>query len=120
MKVMPIRYVRDVEASTRFYEALGLSTTARQRGGGWVELTGSAGIVALHSSPDGGGAELSLLADEPLEEVVRATAGGRLARFVLLTGVAVLGAIRTRRSTRFARVGSDPPGDPHDAAPPPG
>ncbi|MBA3250180.1 MAG: VOC family protein [Geodermatophilaceae bacterium] len=71
MKVMPIRYVRDVEAAARFYAALGLTVTTRQRGGGWLELTGSAGILALHSSDQGGEAELGLLADEPLEDVVR-------------------------------------------------
>jgi len=71
MKVMPIRYVRDVEAAVRFYATLGLAVTTRQRGGGWVELTGSAGLLALHSSADGRQAELALLADEPLEDVVR-------------------------------------------------
>ncbi len=71
MKVMPIRYVRDVEAATRFYAALGLAVGARQRGGGWVELTGTAGVLALHSSPDGRAGELSLASDEPLEQVVR-------------------------------------------------
>lgn len=71
MKVMPIRYVCDVEAATRFYVALGLEVGARQRGGGWVELTGTAGVLALHSSPEGGVAELSLASDEPLEQVVR-------------------------------------------------
>lgn len=71
MKVMPIRYLRDVEAAARFYAALGLTVTTRQRGGGWVELTGSAGLLALHTAPDGARAELGLLADEPLEDVVR-------------------------------------------------
>jgi len=71
MKVMPIRYVRDVEAAARFYAALGLTVTTRQRGGGWLELTGSGGILALHEAAEGGTAELALLADEPLEDVVR-------------------------------------------------
>lgn len=71
MRLMPIRYVRDVDAAARFYAALGLPITTRQRGGGWVELTGSAGILALHTSTEGGEAELGLLADEPLEDVVR-------------------------------------------------
>lgn len=74
MKVMPIRYVRDVEACTRFYTALGLPVTTRQRGGGWVELTASAGVLALHEYATGGHTELSLLADGPLEDVVRALA----------------------------------------------
>lgn len=70
MKIMPIRYVRDVEASVTFYAALGLPVSTRQRGGGWVELTGSAGVLALHASASGGDAELALASDEPLEDVV--------------------------------------------------
>jgi len=78
MKVMPIRYVRDIEAAVRFYEALGLRTTATQRSGGWLELTGDGGILALHRATDEGeSAELSLLASEPLEQVVgRLTSAG--------------------------------------------
>ncbi len=72
MKVMPIRYVRDVAAAARFYEALGLETTATQRNGGWVELSGTAGILALHvASDDADRTELSLLATESLDAVVR-------------------------------------------------
>lgn len=72
MKVMPIRYVRDVGAATRFYEALGLRPGATQRGGGWVEMSGSAGVLALHvASDDGVRTELALLATESLDVVVR-------------------------------------------------
>jgi len=85
MKVMPIRYVRDIDASIRFYQALGLPVTARQRRGGWVELTGSAGVLALHESPTGGAAELALLCDESLEDVVgRLQAAGFPAAEVIL------------------------------------
>ncbi len=38
MKVMPIRCVRDMAASERFYRALGLEPDARQRDGGRLEL----------------------------------------------------------------------------------
>lgn len=71
MKVMPIRYVRDVDAATRFYRVLGLEPSVRQRGGGWVELEAAAGMRALHHSERGSGAEVSFLATEPLEDVVR-------------------------------------------------
>lgn len=70
MKLMPIRYVRDVEAVTRFYQALGLEPSVRQRGGGWVELTAGGGLLALHDCERGGDAEVSFLATEPLEDVV--------------------------------------------------
>lgn len=42
MKVMPIRYSADVEAMTRFYEALGLGTGPVSRPGGWVEMPAAA------------------------------------------------------------------------------
>jgi len=38
VKVMPIRCVRDMAASERFYRALGLEPDARQRDGGRLEL----------------------------------------------------------------------------------
>lgn len=82
MKVMPIRYVRDVAASTHFYEALGLRATATQRNRGWTELTGDGGILALHrAAGKGADTELSLLASEPLEQVV-----DRLTRAGFATG----------------------------------
>jgi len=71
MKVMPIRYVRDMAACERFYTLLELSVDARQRNGHWTELAGSGGILALHL--DETGAEpavgLSFMATEPLEKV---------------------------------------------------
>ena len=78
MKLMPIRYVRDMDAAKRFYEALGLSfavATRPPRHGPsrWMELEGESGGLALHyappdsSSPD---VELSLTATESLEHVV--------------------------------------------------
>jgi catechol 2,3-dioxygenase-like lactoylglutathione lyase family enzyme len=83
MKVMPIRYVTDVEESERFYAALGLDVERRGRTPGWSEMAARGGLVGLHSaqggepprSPDT--VELVLVADEPLEEVAhRLTAAG--------------------------------------------
>ena len=70
MRVLPIRYCADVEASTRFYRALGLELGAATRPGSWVELPAAAGILALHrSSEHAGDCELAFEADEPLEAV---------------------------------------------------
>lgn len=90
MRPMPIRYVHDMDAAQRFYEALGLSVAfagrAPRRGGTrWVEMVGSdGGVVALHQAEDGWGEpgsgredqpgggralDLSFEACEPLEEV---------------------------------------------------
>jgi catechol 2,3-dioxygenase-like lactoylglutathione lyase family enzyme len=80
MRVMAIRYVRDVESAQRFYQALGLTlefTSRRPRRGGssvWTELAGSGagGNLALHhwDGDPAGGMELCFQADEPLELVV--------------------------------------------------
>jgi catechol 2,3-dioxygenase-like lactoylglutathione lyase family enzyme len=80
MKVMPMRFVADVEQSERFYAALGLSVDRRGRTPGWTEMAAGGGLVGLHSAEGGdpprpaGTVELVLVADEPLEEVA-----GRLA-----------------------------------------
>jgi len=88
MRPLPIRYVVDLPAVQRFYEALGLRVgfagRAPRRGGSrWVELVGSSGaVLALHyddeladrgdAAGSGGtlAVELAFEADEPLEEVV--------------------------------------------------
>jgi catechol 2,3-dioxygenase-like lactoylglutathione lyase family enzyme len=72
MRVMPIRYARDVDASVRFYRVLGLDLQAVSRPGAWAELTGSAGVLAVHAGGDSsaGSCELAFEADEPLEAVV--------------------------------------------------
>lgn len=75
MRVMPIRYVTDVEKSERFYAALGLNVDRRGRTPGWSEMAAQGGLVGLHSaqggepprSPDT--VELAQVTDEPLEEV---------------------------------------------------
>lgn len=77
MKVMPIRFVADVEESERFYAALGLSLDRRGRTPGWSEMGARGGLVGLHSAEGGdppraaGTVELCLVTDEPLEEVAR-------------------------------------------------
>lgn len=75
MKVMPMRYVADVERCERFYAVLGLSVDRRGRTPGWSEMGARGGLVGLHSAEGGdrtpGSVELFLVADEPLEEVAR-------------------------------------------------
>jgi catechol 2,3-dioxygenase-like lactoylglutathione lyase family enzyme len=79
MRVMAIRYVRDVDSARRFYQTLGLTlefASRRPRRGGpsvWTELAGSGGAnLALHlwEEDPASKVELSFQADEPLEEVV--------------------------------------------------
>ena len=71
MKLMPIRYCADVAASTRFYEALGLTVGSSSRSGGWGELNATTGMLGLHVAghADAGTCELSFETDEPLEVV---------------------------------------------------
>jgi len=78
MRVMPIRYVRDMAEFERFYTALGLTADTRQRGGKWLELGASAGTLGLHHwEGDAVPPELAFVADEPLEAVAeRLTAAG--------------------------------------------
>jgi hypothetical protein len=80
MKVMPIRYVADMSASTRFYAALGLAGGDESRSGNWIELQGSGGLLGLHTARSSeqdvpGAVELSFLADEPLEEIAERLSG---------------------------------------------
>jgi predicted enzyme related to lactoylglutathione lyase len=77
VKPVPIRYVRDMAAARRFYEALGLThdySTRQPRKGpaAWTELRGDGGYLALHHVPDDAperGVELSFTTTEPLENV---------------------------------------------------
>jgi catechol 2,3-dioxygenase-like lactoylglutathione lyase family enzyme len=76
MKVMPIRYVADVAAATRFYTALGLVQGDRSRSGNWTELNAAGGTLALHTVRTAeqdipGRVELSFESAEPLEELVQ-------------------------------------------------
>ena len=79
MRVMAIRYVRDVESARRFYQTLGLTlefASRTPRSGGpsvWTELAGSrpGANLALHRWDEERDSEVSLSfqADEPLEQV---------------------------------------------------
>jgi hypothetical protein len=89
MKVMPIRYVADMSASTKFYAALGLTGGDESRSGNWIELQASAGLLGLHtarsSEQDAPGAvELSFLADEPLEQIAERLSGAGFDSGVIL------------------------------------
>jgi len=76
MTVLPIVYVKDVEAQARFYRVLGGVEVARSRTGDWVELRFGQGMLALHrihkDLPQRQKVELSFVAEVPLEEVVAA------------------------------------------------
>ncbi|HUA27547.1 MAG TPA: VOC family protein [Streptosporangiaceae bacterium] len=82
MKVMPIRYVANMAAATRFYAALGLVEGDSSRSGNWMELNGSGGTLALHTARTAeqdvpGRVELSFETQEPLEALAeRLTAAG--------------------------------------------
>jgi hypothetical protein len=82
MKVMPIRFVADMDSSARFCTALGLTIGDGSRSGNWAELAASGGVLALHTTrssqgDEPGHIELSFEAEEPLEEVAeRLTAAG--------------------------------------------
>jgi hypothetical protein len=75
MKIMPIRYVGNVNAAERFYAALGLEPDQKSRSGNWSELRSSGGLLALHTAalatPARGAddVELCFVTTEPLEAV---------------------------------------------------
>jgi catechol 2,3-dioxygenase-like lactoylglutathione lyase family enzyme len=73
MKVMPIRYVADIDTSQRFYAVLGLEPDLASRSGNWSELVAGGGILALHSqrqaAADESMLELCFVTEEPLEVV---------------------------------------------------
>lgn len=76
MKVMPIRYVRDMVACERFYGVLGLTVDNRQRNGHWTELGAAGGILGLHLAMEGSAppVELAFVTDEPLDKLRAALA----------------------------------------------
>lgn len=79
MRLLPIRYARDVEATVAFYRALGLDRGAQTRPGSWVELPAASGALAVHKAAveESGATELAFEATEPLEGVHnRLEAGG--------------------------------------------
>lgn len=48
MKLTPIRFVRNVEAATRFYSTLGLEENPAATSGTWADLRGDGGGLGLH------------------------------------------------------------------------
>lgn len=77
MRLLPVIYVGNTDASIRFYTALGLDLGFHAEAGDWVELQASGGTLALHSlsSADTGhksrSIDLCFEADQPLEDTMR-------------------------------------------------
>ncbi len=78
IRLSPMRFVRDVPASIRFYTALGFEVDVVGRVGGWAELRVPSAQLGLHVAgevaphvDDRGRAccVLNVDTDEPLEEV---------------------------------------------------
>lgn len=73
MRITPIRFVRDVEASRAFYAALGLAERSEATSGTWSELRAGGGSLGLHiakdpgTHDDAGSVALQFTSDEPLE-----------------------------------------------------
>ena len=73
MRITPIRYVRDIEKSNRFYTMLGLTEQAAATSGTWAELHGGGGGLGLHiaATPsthlDAGAVSLQFTSDEKLD-----------------------------------------------------
>jgi catechol 2,3-dioxygenase-like lactoylglutathione lyase family enzyme len=96
MRPLALRYVRDVAAARRFYEALGLevdfaSRPTRHGTTTWVEMVGGRGALALHGIGPGDDpddlppVDLAFEAEEPLEQVV-----ARLAAAGFAAGTAIV------------------------------
>jgi catechol 2,3-dioxygenase-like lactoylglutathione lyase family enzyme len=71
---MTIRYVKDLEASTRFYENLGLALDEASSFSVWTQFNADAGALGLHDAAASkgkapGSAELALATDERLEAI---------------------------------------------------
>lgn len=75
MRVMPIRYVGNIDTAERFYAALGLTADQRSRSGDWSELGSDGGLLALHTARAAApprretDIDLCFVTDEPLETV---------------------------------------------------
>ena len=73
MRITPIRFVRDVEASLAFYAALGLAERSKATSGTWSELRAGGGSLGLHiakdpgTHDDTGSVALQFTSDERLE-----------------------------------------------------
>ena len=72
MKILAINYTKNVEASVRFYQALGLDIT-QKIDPVWTEMHATGGILALHSHNSANnpisGLEVCMVADKPLEDI---------------------------------------------------
>jgi catechol 2,3-dioxygenase-like lactoylglutathione lyase family enzyme len=71
---MTIRYVKDIEASKRFYEGLGLALDDDSSFSIWAQFDADSGALGLHDAGASkgkapGSAELALATDERLETV---------------------------------------------------
>lgn len=72
MRITPIRYVRDIGKSNRFYAMLGLTGQAAATSGTWAELRGEGGglgphIAATPSTHLDAAVSLQFTSDEKLE-----------------------------------------------------
>lgn len=73
MRITPIRFVRDVEASRAFYAVLGLAERTEATSGTWADLNAVGGSLGLHiarhpgTHDDAGAVALQFTSDEKLE-----------------------------------------------------
>ena len=88
LTVQPIRYVADVEASRRFYGALGLRFEPEASVPAWAQMSADAGALGLHDASASQGrlpgvVELAVTTDENLEDLAaRLVAAGYPTRLV--------------------------------------
>ncbi|QDW30991.1 VOC family protein [Arthrobacter sp. KBS0702] len=75
MRITPIRFVRDVEASRAFYAVLGLAERTEATSGTWADLGAAGGSLGLHvarhpgTHDDAGAVALQFTSDERLDAV---------------------------------------------------
>lgn len=73
MRITPIRFVRDIEDSNRFYSTLGLVENVPATSGTWSDLRGDGGQLGLHiarertTHDDARSVSLQFTTDEKLE-----------------------------------------------------
>lgn len=76
LTVLPIRYVADLEASTRFYEGLGLRFEKDASFDVWSQFSAGAGAVGIHDAAaskthEAGAVGLGFVTDEPVDTIAR-------------------------------------------------
>ena len=75
MRITPIRFVRDIEASRAFYAVLGLAERTEATSGTWADLGAAGGSLGLHiaqhpgTHDDPGAVALQFTSDERLDAV---------------------------------------------------